>query len=235
MNRIELPTWLVAGVLLLLLAAVGVAGWAIGRSSVPATPVASLAPAPEGPADTGFVPERADAGDDWKRLLPEDAPEEPIREARAKPDRAKPPGQKAASKDLGDDGVRGDVAAYFTDLDAITVDHPSHTGDPQGHAESLVAAAMSGDTTGLDELISANSAMVKDIGSLSPPSPCREHHRRTLAVVNDSTRILQDLKSAMTTSDLGGLMAMQSKAGALEAELKAVDALGESIRAEYQL
>lgn len=226
MSRIELPTWLVALVLLLLLTAVGVAGWAIGRSTAPSMPLASLAP--EEPAETGFVPKRADRGDDWKRLLPEDAPAEPIQETRAEPRRAETAPEPA-------DGVRGDVATYFSDLDAITVDHPSHTGDPQGHAQALVTAAMSGDTTGLDELITANNAMVKDIGGLSPPAPCREHHRRTLAVVNDSTRILQDLKSAMTTSDLGGLMAMQAKAGALEAELKAVDALGQSIRAEYQL
>lgn len=214
MSTVELPTWLVALGLGTLLASVGVAGWALGRSA---------------PLPTVALPSQ-----------PQEARLEPVLEPQAE---AEPePGTETAEPELaeapseeGPDTERAQVARYFAELEAAAATHPSVGSTPEAQANALVAGALAGDTSGFDDLIEANERLMREIGAVKAPEPCRVHKERTLSGIRDANATMRDLKSALEGGDFGAIMGMQERAQAMEADLRSVDSLGQEIRSRYDL
>ncbi len=222
MSTVELPTWLVALGLGALLASVGVAGWALGRSA-PLPTVALPSQPQEARLEPGLEPQGVGEPE-----VEREPGTEPGKET-AEPELAEAPSEE------GPDTERAQVARYFAELEAAAATHPSVGSTPQAQANALVAGALAGDTSGFDDLIEANERLMREIGAVKAPEPCRVHKERTLSGIRDANATMRDLKSALEGGDFGAIMGMQERAQAMEGDLRSIDSLGQEIRGRYDL
>jgi hypothetical protein len=124
-------------------------------------------------------------------------------------------------------GEAAAVRAYFAQIQAIqTLDL---TGDAGEYANKVLAASMTGDSSGFDDLVRAAESGAARARAIAPPPACAAYHRQLLAMLGDSIAMVRGLKSAIGASDsaaLGALaasgMSLQSRANALEAEEAAI-------------
>ena len=116
---------------------------------------------------------------------------------------------------------------YFLRMQAIqTVGPSSDTGE---FANKLLTSAMSGDSSGFDDLIKVAEAGADRARSITPPSCCVEYHERLIAMLTESVQIVRQLKAAIATNDSGALTrlaasgsSLQTRANALEDEARQI-------------
>jgi hypothetical protein len=126
------------------------------------------------------------------------------------------------------------VAAYFTEIEALER-QAKYWSNPQELAMSLVGQGAQGDTSGMRQLLETQRSAQRQIEAMSVPSPCREHHRRTVEVMGRALELLETLESGMASGNLEGLMALTGEARQLEADTRQVDALATQLKREYGL
>ena len=181
-----------------------------GRSEAPADAVAPDAFAPH--ASGGFVPAGAPPAG---AIVPAAAP------ASAPPEAAMAP-----------PALRREVAEYFRRMDA-TQSAAKTWSDPTALAQEVLAQAMRGDSGGFDKLIAASAAARDGVRTMTVPSPCGEHHRLTLALLDDAVVILTRLREGVAAGDPSAVAGIASSGSALEERARAVDLLGASLRSQY--
>ncbi|MCW5802686.1 MAG: hypothetical protein KIT31_09880, partial [Deltaproteobacteria bacterium] len=103
------------------------------------------------------------------------------------------------------------------------------TGDSTEVAQSVLAAAAGGDTSGFDRIVDAARQGAEKARALQPPPECAAYHEKLVSLLSDGVRMMTTLKSAIARSDAGALTsiasqgtALQSRAQALAAEEKAI-------------
>ena len=166
----------------------------------------------------------------------------PRARARAGPPRRKPdPARRGSPREpgaaLASAGVSAAVAArsseeiarYFADADAIQA-RAKYWSDPQTLAKTILEQAASGNAGGFDDLIRAQAKARDEFARMPVPAECAEHHRRSLAAMGEGLDLLERVKGALSSGDLGGLDGLQEKARDLEREARAIDELGRTIR-----
>ena len=126
------------------------------------------------------------------------------------------------------------VAAYFTEIEALER-QAKYWSNPQELAMSLVGQGAQGDTSGMRQLLETQRSAQSQIEAMNVPSPCREHHRRTVEVMGRALELLETLEAGMASGNLEGLMALTGEARQLEADTRQVDALASQLRREYGL
>ena len=217
-----------AGALIALALALLLAGFLLGRRSSPTAPAPATA---SPPATQEAARDAAPADEPAPTLTPADdaapTPAPPIETLPAivpstVATRAEPPATMDA---------RGqeDIARYFDEADAIEA-RTKYWSDPQALANSILEQASSGSTAGFDELIRAQRGARDALGRMSVPASCAEHHRRSLAVMADGLGLLERVRNAIASGDLGGLDGLQEQARGLEREAKAIDELARTLR-----
>jgi hypothetical protein len=122
-----------------------------------------------------------------------------------------------------------EIERYFEEADAIEA-RARYWSDPQALAKTILEQAGSGSTAGFDELIGAQRGARDELARLSVPAACTEHHRRSLAVMAEGLGLLERVRNALGSGDLGGLDGLQEQARALEREARAIDELAKSLR-----
>jgi hypothetical protein len=214
-----------AGALIALALVVLLAGFLLGRRSSPVATPATPDPPPTQSVPPTEVPadEPAPQAPTGDASTPEPVPE--TLPALVVPTVA-PPTAPAATLDVRG---RADVARYFEEADAIEA-RTKYWSDPQALAKTILEQASSGSTAGFDELLRAQRRARDELARLSVPAECAEHHRRSLAVMADGLGLLERVKNALATGDLGGLDGLQEQARGLEREAKAIDELGKALR-----
>lgn len=218
-----------AGALVALALVLLVAGFLLGRRSSPPAPtpaVTSPAAAPE--AERAEVPLGEPAATTTEATpAPETPPETlPAIVLPAVPPETPP---ESAPRVTLNARAREDVARYFEEADAIEA-RTKYWTDPQALAKTILEQASSGSTAGFDELIRAQSRARDDLARLSVPAECAEHHRRSLAVMADGLGLLERVRNALSSGELGGLDGLQEQARGLEREARAIDELGKALR-----
>jgi hypothetical protein len=126
------------------------------------------------------------------------------------------------------------VAAYFRQVESIQSQGKS-SSDPEAFARALLEQGAKGDVSGFDSLAGANRRIGDALRAIEVPEPCREHHRRTLALVDESVAMLEQVKGQIQGSDGGSLAALPAEAMALERKAKEVDALAAEIKRRFGL
>jgi hypothetical protein len=128
--------------------------------------------------------------------------------------------------------LRREVAQYFSTIDGIDVGK-SLTGDPQALAQQILAQALGGDTSALDDLIATQRAVVQKLQGIRPPPPCAEHHRRTLALVEKTMGMTRGLREALGGGNSEALLGLESVGREAERESQELKSLDQQIRRAY--
>ena len=126
------------------------------------------------------------------------------------------------------------VAAYFSEIEALE-QGAKYWSNPQELAMSLVGQGAQGDTSGMRQLLEAQRTAQRQIEAMSVPSPCQEHHRRTVEVLGRALELLETLEGGMASGDLEGLLSLTGEARQLEADTRQVDALGTQLKRQFGL
>ena len=100
---------------------------------------------------------------------------------------------------------------------------------------SLVSQGAQGDTSGMRQLLETQRSAQRQIEAMTVPSPCQEHHRRTVQVLGRALELLEKLESGMASGNLDSLLSLSGEARTLEADTRKVDALGAELKREYGL
>lgn len=130
------------------------------------------------------------------------------------------------------DSSRAAVAAYFEALDGIQPEKMA--GSAEGVGLELASALANGDTSGLDGLIRDSESARTRLAVLEPPQACANHHRESLASLDEALEMLRGLKTAMQSADpVAGLGAISSRAQALRARSEALQREEQSLREQY--
>lgn len=124
--------------------------------------------------------------------------------------------------------VDGGVAAYFAQMDALSAEAKA-SQDPQAVARTILDQAISGNMSGIDELITRQRTLAVRLGQVQPPPACREHHERSVRLFGRAIALLEKTRDAIggQPADIAGAA---SEGRAIEAEAKALDALANDIR-----
>jgi hypothetical protein len=122
-----------------------------------------------------------------------------------------------------------EVARYFEEADAVEA-RAKYWSDPQALARTILEQAASGKTDAFEELIRAQTSARDELARMSVPVECAEHHRRSLVVMAEGIGLLERVRSAIGSGELGALDGIQESARALEREAKAIDELGRKLR-----
>jgi hypothetical protein len=130
------------------------------------------------------------------------------------------------------DTMRNEVASYFREVETIQSRGKSW-GDPQALAQTLLEQASKGDVSGFDGLAAANRSVRDALRAVAAPEPCREHHRLTLVLLDESIAMLDRVKGLISGADAGSLAAMPGEGQALERKAKDVDAMAAEIKRRF--
>ena len=130
------------------------------------------------------------------------------------------------------DSNRAEVAAYFEALDRMQPEKMA--GSAEGVGLELASALANGDMSGLDSLIRDSESARTRLAALEPPQACANHHRESLASLDEALEMLRGLKTAMQSADpVAGLGAISSRAQALRARSEALQREEQSLREQY--
>lgn len=214
-----------AGALVALALAILLAGFLLGRRSSPvATP-----PSTSAPVTSATTEPAASAATEPTPAPPSSGFEAPAATLPAEP----PPETTLAivppTASPGAAAPSADVARYFEEADLVEA-RAKYWSDPQALAKTILEQASSGDTGAFDELIRKQKSARDELARMSVPPECAEHHRRSLAVMAEGLGLLERVRTALGSGDLGALDGLQEKARALEREAKEVDELGRKLR-----
>jgi hypothetical protein len=124
------------------------------------------------------------------------------------------------------------VAAYFAEIEA-SERQAKYWSNPQELAMTLVGQGVQGDTSGFDQLLETHRAAQRQIESMAVPPPCQEHHRRTVAVLNQALALLEKLQRGLASGGLEGLLSLSGEARQLEAETREIDALAAELKRRF--
>ncbi len=121
------------------------------------------------------------------------------------------------------------VTAYFTQMDAVAAQVKA-TQDPEAMARTIIDQTLSGNMSGFDELIATQRALQARMRQVQPPSVCRDHHERSLRLVDRAIALLERTRSAVGSRNTSDLASVATEGHAIEEEARATDALANDIR-----
>ena len=130
--------------------------------------------------------------------------------------------------------LRDEVARYFREVETIQSQAKS-AGDPEALARTLLEQGVKGDESGFEGLAAANRKVLDALRGVAVPEPCREHHRLTLGLMEESIAMLDRVRGQLQGTDEGSLAALPTQGRELEWKAKDVDALAADIKRRYGL
>jgi len=227
------------GVLLVLLLVAYLIGKESGRRSIEAPRVDSAAASSTGPEAPAPTVAPSPTPFPWPPLGTSTGAAPPLAswppEQRPSDSNPQHPGWTApvASSSAADPQAAA-VAAYFAEIEAHE-QQAKYWSNPQELAMTLVGQGVQGDTSGFDQLLETHRSAQRQIESMTVPPPCQEHHRRTVAVLNQALALLEKLQRGLASGGLEGLLSLSGEARQLEAETREIDALAAELKRRYGL
>ena len=115
------------------------------------------------------------------------------------------------------------VDAYFQRVDAIR--SSSSATDPNAFAREVLSATMKGSTDAFDQLVEDTQRMRDEMASLDPPAACLAYHHESIKALDDSRAILETMKTAIQSGNIGMLTQVTRQAGLLQSRAETLEAL----------
>jgi hypothetical protein len=240
----NIPKWLIATAGLLFVVLIAAVAFFIGRetSQTPEAPIAVSALAQEPPAVSDPAP----------------GPKAPVAEASGgamtSPITASTSGTAAtaappstASASLSSTSApaaavdtsqataeaRARVSAYFTQMEALQSGGP--IGDQEAFATTLLQGAVSGDFSGIDDLVRAAGDAERRAVALQPPGECAEYHRMAVRLLQESRTMITALRDGLKRNDTDALTSLGASAQSMKARADTLAAAEKALRARFGL
>jgi hypothetical protein len=90
------------------------------------------------------------------------------------------------------------VGAYFQAVEKL---QPDSGGDPEAMAQQVVAGLGKGDTSGFDGMIQQAQEARSRLSALSPPPPCADYHRESLASLDAGLELMRAMRRVLSSSE----------------------------------
>ena len=132
------------------------------------------------------------------------------------------------------DKQAAEVRAYLVAVDEISAG-TQDLGNPSDFANDLLNQAIMGDTSGVDSLLGQARQSQSLLVKVHPPESCKEHYRLMLGQMKASVQILQQLKSALETSDSMALTGMARQGAAAQSQARELEKLNQELRERSNL
>ena len=228
--RVGVPVPMVYGGIAAIIALLVAVGYFAGRASSGASANAPAAYSPAARAEDEGGRARADATAAAATRPPAASLATPAPPAAmtsaASPAAVAPPGATMPP------AMRHAVTEYFRRMDA-TQSAAKTWSDPNVLAQEVLTQAMRGDSGGFDKLVAASAAARDGVRAIAPPTPCAEHHRLTLALLDEAVVILGKLRDGVAAGDPSAVAAIATSGRALEGRARAVDLLAATLKTQY--
>jgi hypothetical protein len=239
-EKVQISTRLLVALVLILFGCVAIIAYLLGRESIrnapqsatqQATPPAAMVPTPV--ATYAVAPSAPPPA--W--TPPPQLPETHVTYAPATPD--SPPSQAAPTGPPGQGGnslvsaeERAVVQNYFTRSDEAATS-AKYWDDPNAMAQECLKAAMNGDTSGIERLISAYRTVQQKTMALDAPGECAEHKKRSIEILGQSIKILESMKRGISSGDVSAMQSLAGEAGMIKAKADNLDSLTRRIKTKY--
>jgi len=224
----HIPKWLIATAGVFVAMLIAALGFLVGRESAPSRAAEMPAtagtqavsavrdPAPEPPAPP--VPGASSAG----AAVVTPAVIDPASSITPIP-----------SSSPGAADARTRVAAYFAQMEAIQ--SGGMVGNEEEFATTIVNAAVSGNFSGIDDLVRAAGDAERRALALQPPGECLEYHQQVIALLQESTTMVTTLRDGLKRNDADALTAIGASAQSMKLRAENLAAAGKAIRARFGL
>jgi hypothetical protein len=123
------------------------------------------------------------------------------------------------------------VRAYFAQIDAIQAGPAGMS--PDAYAQKLVADMSAGDRSGFDGLTSDLARSEKELAAISPPEPCAPYHQALLEAARTGREVMEELRGAMGTGDLGRVQALSARLQGLQATTTRLEQMRKELERRY--
>jgi hypothetical protein len=225
----HVPKWLIATAGLLFVVLVAAVAFFIGRqtSLPPEAPIAVSAPAEEAPSvrDAAPAPEP-------KAPAAEAATEAQASTASASLLSTSAPAAAADTSPATAD-ARARVSAYFKEMEAFQSGGP--VGDQEAFATTLLQGAVSGDFSGIDDLVRSAGDAERRAVAVQPPAECAEYHRMALTLLQDSKTMITALRDGLKRNDTNALASVGASAQTMKSRSDTLSAADKALRARFGL
>ena len=104
-------------------------------------------------------------------------------------------------------------------------------GDSNAFATSLLTQASEGNFSSFDRLITQTRKAQSDFARIHPPAAARDHYSLMKQQLSDSLALLQKVRGASSTMDMGALTSAAEAGHAMEAKAHRLEELTKQLRA----
>jgi hypothetical protein len=125
------------------------------------------------------------------------------------------------------------IRDYFIRMQSIQA--VGLTGDSNDVADQLLAGAMKGDSSGLDQVVKSLSDGIDKTKAIQPPPECAAYHQSMIALLTDSIGLVRSLKGALQSGDPSSIASLAMTGNSLKSRTDALEADGKAIRARAGL
>jgi len=129
--------------------------------------------------------------------------------------------------------ARARVAAYFTQMDAIQ--SGAAIGDAEEFATTIVNAALSGNLSGIDDLVRSAGDAERRAIALQPPDECADYHRLAITLLQESRALATTLRDGLKRNDADALTSVGASAQAMKSRAENLAATEKALRARFGL
>jgi hypothetical protein len=237
-STVAVPRWLLASLAVVLGVSLLAVAYLMGRQSLRAEPAVTAvparhAPAPRPPTATEVTaPTAVPAPAVGEAHSSGETPDHQV-ERGPVPDLRPIAEPHAAAAPQVDAAAAGRVAVYFAGLDRVS--GTGFSGLSQEGAQRLIAAAVGGDTSGLDGLVADAERAEREVQATLAPPECVEYHHELLGLLSESRALLEELRTAMAAQNSDGLVLMSARAGALQRRAEELRDREKNLRARYNV
>ena len=109
------------------------------------------------------------------------------------------------------------------------------TGDQEAFATTIVQGAVSGDFSGIDDLVRAAGDAERRAVALQPPSECAEYHRMAVSLLQESRTMIISLRDGLKRSDADALTSIGAAAQSMKSRADSLAAAEKALRTRFGL
>ena len=241
----HVPKWLIATAGLLFVMLIAAVAFFIGRdtSRPPEAPIAVSTPTQEPPAvgDPASAPEpTASVAEAVGNAMPSPITAPPTGTAAivapaptagtSLPTASMPPPVNTSPATVE---ARARVSDYLKQMEALQQGGP--ITDQDAFATTILQGAVSGDFSGIDDLVRAAGEAERRAVALQPPGECAEYHRMAVTLLQESRTMLTALRDGLKRNDTNALTAMGASAQSMKARADTLAASEKALRARFGL
>jgi len=223
----HIPKWLIATAGLLLVALIASVAFFIGRetSQPQEPPIADSAPVAE--AIGGAMTSQITASTSGTAAT--DAP--PLTASASLSSTSAPAATMDTSPATAE--AREWVSAYFKQMEALQSGGPGD--DPEAFARTILQGTVSGDFSGIDDLVRAAGDAERRAVAIQPPGECAEYHRMAVTLLQESRTMITALRDGLKRNDTDTLTSLGASAQSMKSRADTLAGAEKALRARFGL